>query len=382
MSGSEVILSNNDFLTALVKLDLPTVKTNKRITYYNVPAAFDIEVSSFYDGTPIPENKRAVMYIWQFGICDLVTTGRTWDEFKKFIGNLEFILDLSEKIVLPVYVHNLAYEWQFIRKHFNWSEVFLLENRKPVKARTGGIEFRCSLKLSGGKSLAKIGQDLVHHTHKKLVGDLDYEKIRSPITPLTEEELGYCENDIRVLVDYIAEKIEQDGDVTKIPMTNTGYVRNLCRKSCYSRWKKYRSLMDALTITPDEFSQLRRAFMGGHVHANAHYVQQVLQNVGSYDINSSYPAVMLYERFPMSKSHEVEGTLSDEEIAELFSQKACMFRFSVTKCNSKINERTSYFIIKMPSSRGRRFRQRSRGFRKRVKNYLYRAGFYYIWDFL
>ena len=156
VSGSESILSNNDFLTALVKLDLPTVKTNKRITYYNVPAAFDIEVSSFYDGTPIPENKRAVMYIWQFGICNLVTTGRTWDEFKKFIGNLEFVLDLSEKTILPVYVHNLTYEWQFIRKHFNWSEVFLLENRKPVKARTGGIEFRCSLKLSIVPYLASI----------------------------------------------------------------------------------------------------------------------------------------------------------------------------------------------------------------------------------
>ena len=87
-------------------------------------------------------------------------------------------------------------------------------------------------------------------------------------------------------------------------------------------------MMEALTISPSEFSELRDAFMGGHVHANARYVRQVLQHVGSYDINSSYPAVMLFEKFPMSKVKTVEGVLSDEEFLRLISQKACMFRFT------------------------------------------------------
>ena len=45
------------------------VKNNKNIEYFNIPAAFDIEVTSFYDGERLPENKRALMYVWQFGIC-------------------------------------------------------------------------------------------------------------------------------------------------------------------------------------------------------------------------------------------------------------------------------------------------------------------------
>ena len=32
--------------------------------YYNIPCAFDIETSSFYEG----DEKRAIMYIWQFAI--------------------------------------------------------------------------------------------------------------------------------------------------------------------------------------------------------------------------------------------------------------------------------------------------------------------------
>lgn len=208
--------------------------TNKRVRYYNVPAAFDIETSSFYENGVIePQNKRAIMYIWQFGIDNLVTYGRTWDELKTFLNILSSILGLDENNRLVVYVHNLPYEWQFIRNHFEWNEVFILDDRKPVSARFSGLEFKCSLKLAGGKSLANVGKDLVKYPVEKMVGDLDYSLIRTPLTPLTDSELKYCENDIRVLLHYIQEKIEQDGDITRIPLTNTGYVRNYCRKACF-----------------------------------------------------------------------------------------------------------------------------------------------------
>lgn len=326
---SGTMLSVNTFLVTLRNKKIPTIKDNKDVVWLNIPAAFDIETTSFYDkGIVDPDNKRAIMYIWQFGIDNIVTYGRTWEEFQMFLVELAAELQLTESRRLVIYVHNLAYEFGFMRKLFNWDSVFLLEERKPVKCRVGGLEFRCSLKLSGGRSLAKIGEELVSHESRKQLGALDYELLRSPETPLTDEEMSYCEYDIRVLLDYIAEKIEQDGNITRIPLTNTGYVRNYCRKACYSRWRKYRDLMDALTMDADEFSQLRLAFTGGHTHANASYVQKVLQNVGSYDINSSYPSVMCLNRFPMSKVHVEEGRLSDERFAELLSTKACLFRLA------------------------------------------------------
>lgn len=228
------MVSISDFFNEIGKKELPIIKDNKKTSWYNVPASFDIETSSFYqDNYRAPENKRAIMYIWMFGIGDVVTYGRTWVEFKSFITVLSTILNLSSTCRLPVYVHNLPYEWQFMRKHFKWSEVFLLEDRKPVRVRVGGIEFRCSLKLSGGKSLANVAKDLQYHKIEKKVGDLDYSLIRTPVTPMTEKELGYCEYDIRCVNAYIEEKIQQDGDVTRIPMTNTGYVREYCRKACF-----------------------------------------------------------------------------------------------------------------------------------------------------
>lgn len=320
LSKSEFLLSVNDLLN-----EKWLVRDNKKNEYYNVPAGFDIEVSSFYEG----ENKRALMYIWQFGIYNMVVTGRTWEEFKDLMSILRKILLLNDKRRLVIYVHNLPYEFQFIRKHFKWDEVFILSERKPVYATSEGLEFRCSLKLAGGKSLANVGKDLHKYKVHKAVGNLDYDLLRTPLTPLTEKELLYCENDIRVMLCYIQEKIEQDGDITKIPLTNTGYVRNYCRKECFSRWKSYHRIMEQLTIGPSEYKQLKRAFQGGFTHANAHYVGKVLENVGSHDFTSSYPAVMVLEKFPMSKAKLVTDGIGDDELREILIEYCCMFDIEI-----------------------------------------------------
>ena len=325
------LLSQTEFLIKVNELLSSEwlVRDNKRVEYYNVPAGFDIEVSSFYQGEKKPENKRGIMYIWQFGIFNLVTTGRTWKEFEVLISMVQKILSLDENRRLVVYVHNLPYEFQFIRKHFDWEEVFILTERKPVYATTGGIEFRCSLKLAGGKALANVAKDLQKYKVEKAVGNLDYEQIRTPLTPLTEKELLYCENDIRVILCYIQEKIEQDGDITKIPLTNTGYVRNYCRKECYSRWKSYRKVMESLTLEADEYSQLKRAFQGGFTHANAHYVGKVLDKVGSHDFTSSYPAVMVLEKFPMAKAEYISNGINESELMELLITRCCLFDIEI-----------------------------------------------------
>lgn len=325
------LLSQTEFLIKVNELLSSDwlVRDNKRVEYYNVPAGFDIEVSSFYQGEKRPENKRGIMYIWQFGIFNLVTTGRTWKEFEVLISMVQKILFLNENRRLVVYVHNLPYEFQFIRKHFDWDEVFILTERKPVYATTGGIEFRCSLKLAGGKALANVAKDLQKYKVEKAVGNLDYEQIRTPLTPLTEKELLYCENDIRVILCYIQEKIEQDGDITKIPLTNTGYVRNYCRKECYSRWKPYRKVMESLTLEADEYSQLKRAFQGGFTHANAHYVGKVLDKVGSHDFTSSYPAVMVLEKFPMAKAEYISNGINESELMELLITRCCLFDIEI-----------------------------------------------------
>ena len=325
--------------------DIELVESN-RIEYFNIPASFDIETTSFIaskdeNGEPV---KAATMYIWQLGLNGTVIYGRTWDEFDNVINELVDYLELSSKRHLLIYVHNLGYEFQFIRKRFEWDKVFAIKQRRPVYAICGGIEFRCSLFLSN-YSLEYIGKNLLHkYPVEKLVGNLDYSKIRHSKTPLTDEELAYCINDVKVVMSYIQEKIEMDGDISRIPLTNTGYVRNYCRKECFyegipeddkeSRKRvqmNYKALMKSLQIQSDEeYEQMHRAFMGGFTHASALYSGRVMYDVGSADLTSSYPYTIVCEYFPMTRGEYI-GSVEDNKLFNYYlSNFCCLFDIEFT----------------------------------------------------
>lgn len=308
-----------------------TVGNNKGIYFYNIPCSFDIETTSFYideNGQQIdyaekmerkkripdynPE-KRAIMYVWQFGINGNVIIGRTWEEFFDMLDIIARKLRLDEKKRLVVYVHNLAYEFQFMCKWVQWYKVFSIDLRKPIYAITENfIEFRCSYLLSG-YSLANLGKQLLKYRVEKKDGDLDYSLMRNCETPLTDSEIGYCVNDVRVVMAYIQEKIENERGIQNIPITKTGYVRQFCKNNClylpntHARNMKYYKLIHELRIANmNEFNLLQRAFQGGFTHANAYYTGAVCDDVASYDFTSSYPYVMVSEKFPMSRGVKVE----------------------------------------------------------------------------
>lgn len=304
------------------------------VEYYNVEAGFDIETTSY---TTEEGEKVAFMYIWMLGIGfdNEVIYGRTWDEFKDCIETISEILDLTDENRLVVYVHNLSYEFQFMRKYFDWLNVFAVDERKPIKALTvDGIEFRDSYILSG-KSLALTAKNLTKYPVKKLEGNLDYSLIRTYETTLTDDELAYCENDVRVVLSYIKEELEFYGDLIRLPLTNTGRVRKYVKDQCYfnnknhkkssqGKYKRYRDLMLDLTLSPDIYKQLKRAFMGGFTHASNLHSHRLLEGVDSIDLTSSYPTVMVAEKFPMSRAKPLEAR-SVEELEELAKTYCLVF---------------------------------------------------------
>ena len=205
------------------------ITRDKKVNYFECPASFDIESSSFYIG----QEKAATMYIWAFGIMGKVIIGRTWDEFVKCMETVSLEMQLSSEQRLIVYVHNMDFDFQFFRKWLSWDKVFSLEDRKPVYAVSDlGIEFKCSYKLSG-YSLETVGKNLKKFHVEKLTGDLDYSVARHSKTPITEKELSYVINDAKVVMAYIAECILEEGSITKIPLTKTGYVRRFVRERCF-----------------------------------------------------------------------------------------------------------------------------------------------------
>lgn len=287
-----------------------TIRTNKKITYYEIVTSFDIETTSATQNG----QKFAFMYIWQFAFENVVIYGRTWEEYQEFIDKVAKILRLNDRKRLVVYVHNLGYEFQFMRKYFKWADdgIFAVDTREPVKALTdNGVEYKDSYILAA-LNLDHVAKNLQHHKIEKLVGNLDYSQIRTYKTKLNDDELAYCANDVKIVVAYIHEQIDEYGDITKIPLTNTGRVRQYTMQQVYfngqkqhrktgGQYKNYRELMETLTLTPFEYNQLKRAFQGGFTHANANKQGQVIDRVTSYDFTSSYPTVMVTEQFPMGR---------------------------------------------------------------------------------
>lgn len=302
--------------------DFQLIEKKKKESYYNVASVFDIETSSFYIG----EEKNACMYCWVFGINGKCIRGRTWDEFLEVINTLINRYDLSKEKRFIIYVHNLAYEFQWIRKLFKWEKIFSIEQRRPLYAiTTSGIEFRCSYMLSG-YSLESVGNNLTKYKINKMVGDLDYDLIRHSTTPLSDKEWGYVMNDGLVVMSYIQEEIERMGDITKLPLTKTGYVRLLCRDNCLKGANKYNysKMISRLTLTLNEYEELKRVYSGGFTHANNKYVNKIMNNVASFDFTSSYPTVMISEKYPMTKPRKIE-IKSKEQFLKLLDTYCCMF---------------------------------------------------------
>lgn len=324
-------------LKALFKNVDRDIRKKWKVEYYNIPVCFDIETSSFYEYN----EKRACMYIWMFSIDDNIIIGRTWDEFIFLCEELVKTFSLHWKYRrMVVYVQNLSYEFQFICRRFTWHKVFALDNRIPLTALTeSGIEFRCSYRLSG-YNLAKMGDNLLKYKVSKMVGDLDYSLVRHSDTPLTDPEMGYCINDVRVLSAYIREKIETDESITKIPLTKTGYVRQYCRQHIYAdhkskQFRHYRELMHKLTIEPEEYTLLRESFQGGFTHANAYHVGKTLHNMQSADFCSKYPSVIVARKYPMGKG-ELIAIKSKQQFNNTIRDYCCIFRVRFTGIRSKI----------------------------------------------
>ena len=280
---------------------------HNQTAYLSDFGTFDIETTTYQlsivDNDP---QYNAFMYQWQFCIDDKVIMGRTWQEFIKLLNNLRYHLGLSHAHYFVIYVHNLPFEFQFMRNFFSITEVFAIEKRKVVKCLVDdAFEFRCSYKLTN-MSLQKFVSSTPGALYYKRGGDLDYKKIRTPNTPLTNDELAYCYNDVRGLREGILHLLKSEHDtLASIPMTSTGYVRREFR-AAFNKNPRNHYIFRELELDPYEYALLKTATRGGNCHCNptlsgALDNRNVFSDVSSYDMSSAYPAVMTQCKFPMSK---------------------------------------------------------------------------------
>lgn len=318
-------------------------KNTKR--YLNIPITFDIETSNLEKFRE--DNTRyavGFMYQWQVCVDNAVIFGRTWQEFISFFTKLveEKRKIYGDLIIIPIYVHYLSFEFQFIKDFIKWREVFAKEKRKVVTALSvNELEFRCSYFLSN-MSLAKLCENSELCYHYKLKDKFDYSKVRTFTTPLTNTERGYCYNDVRGLSECIQSYMLED-NLASIPLTNTGFVRRDFRKAVLkNRKNKFDQQKNALTV--EQYSLLERMFRGGNTHANHLYTAQTLKNVHSVDMQSSYLGVMLMDYFPCTPLTEVHID-TFEKLKKYTSKYCCMMSVDFLNISIKDQNPVPYIDI-------------------------------------
>ena len=284
-------------------------KQNKKRQYFCKDIiVLDIEVTSAWveNGNVIGYRKGmdaeywnsliplALPYIWQISYNDKVYYGREFEDL------YEVFKDLRKDTRYICWVHNLSYEFQFLCNILKWKSVFARSPHKVMKAVPEdfpNIEFRCSYYLTR-LSLATWGRELGVY---KLEGDLDYEVIRTPLTALKKRELDYCERDCIVVYTGILKYVKRYGDQWNIPLTQTGTVRREVKERLTKDWKYRRNIKALIPHNAKEYKILQAIFAGGYTHANRFFSGKAICDIiEHYDFASSYPTVMIAEKYPMT----------------------------------------------------------------------------------
>ena len=297
--------------------DIETVKSHKKNKdgkykiekYSNDIFTFDIECTSAWieNGKIIGYRKGedndywnnlipiALCYIWQFSVNGEVYYGRELTDFLKVLS------DLPSDVKIIIWVHNLSYEFQFLCNILTWKDVFARTPHKPMKCTSNeypNIEFRCSYMLTR-LSLDSWGKQL---GVSKMTGDLDYDVIRTPRTILTDKEMKYCEQDCKVVDAGIRYYLKKYKKQRKIPLTQTGTVRKEVKDILMADKQYVRMIKKLVPDRPSEYARLQQIFAGGYTHANQMYAGKLIDElIEHYDFASSYPTVMIAEKYPMTK---------------------------------------------------------------------------------
>jgi len=302
--------------------DIPreTVKRSKgnsggrqKRVYIDCVCSFDIET------TRLKEQNRdgkydSVMYHWQFQLGTKCTyVGRTWEHYKEFIKNLTQYYD-CEYIV--VYIHNISFEFQFMKAIFEIEDVLATGDRHVISFRTPHVEYRCGYRLSG-YSLDEWSRQLNVY-HGKLSGEkFNYDKIRYSYTPVTIHETMYMVNDVRAEVECVLTVMEVAGDnLYTIPLTTTGYVRRDIKKALRAAPKYY---LEAIKPKPEVYCLLAEAMRGGNTHASRMYAGEIMCKVKSKDEESAYPFELLTSEFPI-QPFKSEFDKTYERVKELYKR--------------------------------------------------------------
>jgi len=247
---------------------------------------------SFMHDAQADKECGAVCYLWQFGIDDKYYYGRDLKDFKTV---LDFLAD--KKIYCKIFVHNLSYEYFFLRGVLDFEKVFFTDRRSILYAEYNGHIFACTYKLTN-LSLAAWGAQNGIEKLKTLEYD---KKVRTPKTRLEREELDYGQRDLEVMYVGLKSYVDIYGDVWRIPYTQTGTLRRDIKDTFKKNVYYHNMLVNMMPKCADDLKFLKAVFSGAIVISNPENTDIILKDVMSYDKTSAYPFIQCVKKFPCTE---------------------------------------------------------------------------------
>ena len=331
---------------------------------YRVIGAYDSETTNMeIDGIP-----KAFPILHQLGLLD----GTDFSELNasnieehvhvemyrhafELYSRLDELVAVQSSYVPVILCHNLAFDMYGLSVWLSRHDVKVLAKsaRKPITFAVLGEDGKPALVIwdtliFSQQPLERMGKDC---GYTKAVGKWDYDLIRTPETPLTDEEEEYAKRDIYTLLCWLAWWIKVNPDIKPEKLgvnvvTKTGIVRER-RKARFSqlKGKRMKRTVDYYWLsrcnldapkTDDELFTMLACTRGGFTFcaSTAASIPYNLVNtdkiIVAYDATSQHPAQLVSHMYPyrfremppevLQLAFELVGEISFERILDMWEK--------------------------------------------------------------
>lgn len=316
-----------------------TESRSRRERHHHTPyvAAFDTETSTItMDG-----NQIAFMYVWQMAVENEAFYGRTWSEFKRCLQKMKNEMHLAVDYKLIVYVHNLKYDFGFYKKEVNLDgSDFVARSRRTVLKHIMDdcFEVRDSAVYTE-EPLEHMGEEI---GIPKMKG-YDYSRIRHALTPLTPEELEYCEHDVLILTKYFRLEAEKlNCSIYKLALTATQKIKRGINEEFARESRMYQNMIMSRQLRDNDHDNhildlLKHAFFGAFNYSSQLIRGITQDNVAGIDISACYGAQCLLHPYPVGKFTPIELPESTDDLKNnpRYAGKAMLITFAARDVSAK-----------------------------------------------
>lgn len=318
---------------------------------YLIVGAYDSETANLVQGA----SKSAYPILHQLGLIDVPINTITKDNVEqecrlymyRHTVELYAALERMASAVLPyvpvVCCHNLSFDMYGIAPWLAEHDVSVLakSQRKPISFTILDEKKNSRLVIwdtlvFAQKSLAYMGEEC---GYRKLKGDWDYDLVRTPNTPITEQEREYAAHDIYALLAWLGYWCRLNPDINPVDLglrvvSKTGVVRrrrvnrfskvkgNEQRRSV-GQWWSFINVQNMFS-TDEELYTCNAATRGGFTFCARNNAGRVFDfapdeelAVYGFDATSQHPSQMVSHRYPVRfKQATVENlTLAFQNVA-------------------------------------------------------------------